>query len=385
MKRQNWYRGTRYLLVGMLVATMTVDCAATIRLFRKRCDACVCRPVCRKTVCRKTSCRKKCSKHSCTIPTVVCHTYEPVADTTCHGCAAAAQLEMVTEEHIVPAPAPVEMNVPEVVEQDPLDESMFEPIDPPANQAIIPPAPVAVPEAIAIPTTPAPTIVSPPEAGIVGDRYSNESDPVGPPAPEVAPTPAPVADPAPVEDPLDLFDEPTPTVEESAPMEPEEIEPAREDPQPEPELDDEGLFGPAESSDTEKPDEQPVDTQQPEPVEPNEEDGKDDNEEDSYDPFGENLFGPHEETAVLSAAGGLHSEADRTWTDNSATFQCKARLVHVTAKSVVLHRDSGAKLVVPYARLGQADLLFVQQQVIALRVAHAREGAAEKLAVAWAR
>ena len=283
---------------------------------------------------------------------------------------------------------------PAEVTESPLFES---PADPPASQPISPPTNAATPEinellppaAAPLPkpeaTEPAvePSATEPPAAG-VGDRYSNSSP---------VPTPAdPIEPPAIDDDPNNLFDEPiSPPTEDKKPIVPE----------PQPDSDVDNLFGPLESSEADeftetsyvpKPDatqEEIAPATIPTPAEPTPAEPDPADSDEGLDPLGEDPFGDDfsmnlkDLPAVLQEAGGLQSVADRTWTDNTAKFECEARLVRVTAKNVVLLQSTGGKLTVPFSRLAKADLHFVHEQIAALRVVHAHNAAAEKLAVAW--
>lgn len=126
------------------------------------------------------------------------------------------------------------------------------------------------------------------------------------------------------------------------------------------------------------------DDEQPAPESESESDSgteSDTETEDPFDPFGVSKF--REDVIVLSAAGGMRSNANRTWSDNTSSFQCDARLVRVTTDSVVLQKSTGQKTHVPFARLSGDDLQFVREQVRALKSVRSREVADQKLAVAW--
>ena len=257
-------------------------------------------------------------------------------------------------------------------------------------------APLPKPEATEPPAVEPPT-AEPPAAG-VGDRYSNSNDLIGPAPAAATPTPAdPIEPPATDADPNDLFDEPiTPPTEDEKPIAP----------QPQSNSDVEDLFGPWESPEAADFTEasyvpEPEATQEviapatlPAPAQPGSADsdeGADPLNDDPLDddPIGEDPFGEdfsmnqRDFPAVLREAGGLQSDADRTWTDNTSKFECEARLARVTAKNVVLLQSAGGELTVPFARLAKADLHFVRDQITALRVVRAHNAAAEKLAVAW--
>ncbi len=388
MKRQNGYVWVRCFLIGILVCGTVVDHAAARKLFRGG------------SCCRK--CHLKCIEAcptACPAPiSADCgerHDGEVIADSACQSCAAEMPSEYVpatvVEELAVPTPAPVELSGP-MIEYTPAVETLESPIESPSYQPSLPPAPVAVPKSIEInpPASTAPTVVEPPiaeppvveppAAEVVGDRYSNNDELFGPASP--ADYPSPPVDNAGNDD---LFDEPAPPAEEDDTSEtPLPIPLPDPEPEPQTKLNDGDLFGPANAEQPAEPDvseeneaepaEQPQDAEPPAP-EPDE----------SYDPFAENLTRLDTQSTVLKKAGGLQSKAERTWTDNTATFECQARLLRVTAKSVILQQSTGAKLVVPFARLANNDLQFVHGQVTALRVARAQNAAAEKLAVAWAK
>lgn len=460
---------SKYLLVGLLVASMTVDCAATGRLFRRKCARRSCaEQVCAGQVCAGRSCDSSAPVSACRTaaaaqPSAAAFSSvasqvnrdscgpatEPfIAETTCPAFSAATEFESASrlETHglVLPAPTPIETigpksGGPETGEHDPPGSRIVSPIDLPANQPIVAPAPVAAAKAIDTPTaslgsstesstesstgsslsSPArtPSSTATPAARIVGDRYADDDDLFGPTAPEISSNQTPATDPAATtptanipttnSGDLGLFDEPAPAAEaaaspdtplpdsifpesskpesaqeqpgtkESETDEPDTKDPETTDPKPLPESDIFDLTGLFESRRSEFLDELPTGSTQSSAVESSENQGS--------ELFGADFSNLEERPSVLADAGGLQSDADRTWTDDTATFQCQARLVHVTSKNVILRRASGAELRVPYARLGQADLQFVHQQVVALRVARSRYAAAEKLAVAWAR
>jgi len=340
----------RYVLVGILALGMAVDPVSASRLFQ------------RSSCCRQ--CRSACTK----------------------GRSACTQVCLPS--------CPVDEYVP--------FKAVESPATPPSESIVLPPVPVAAPEIIepADSDTIAPAPIKRPAKEIVGDRYS-EKDLFGPLEPQKFAAPR-SSKPAATNG-MALGDPITPTEEEipsvapmpefvELPAEEAEAEPEAEpkpEPEPQPEVDDDDLFGQSEPMTSERvnsekgeeePAEQPEDTtEESEPTEPIES-GE---HPESYDPFGENSSSP--DVDVLEQAGGLLSKADRTWIDNTATFQCQARLVRVTAQGVMLQQATGKKVDVPLARLGTADLHFVHLQITALRVVRARDAAAEKLAVAWAR
>lgn len=413
MMRQNRYRLVRYFVVGLLVTGMAVDSAAARRLFRRR-ARCKCPTAC------VDVCPPACPAPSSDVPCVVpcdcldgaivadspCAAAETsIADAACQDCAAESQQldpvpEPITEERSAPPVAPVEPSQPEV-DYAPTEATPI-PVEPVSQPDAIPPAPVAVPEISEteaplpiVPQTVTPAIVEQPAAAAVGDRYSNNEDLFAPIETEDSTTPEPAVEPAvsteetSTDEADDLFDEPAVSAEEEEPAEaplpePTQVEPPAEDPVPQPELDEDDLFGPSESDEPEETNEQPQVPEEPAPVESTPADS-----DKSYDPFADDSTNFKTDfkkrTSTLNEAGGLQSKTERTWTDNSAAFECRARLVRVTTKNVVLQKSTGANLVVPFARLADNDLQFVHQQITTLRVVRAREAAAEKLAVAWAR
>jgi hypothetical protein len=52
----------------------------------------------------------------------------------------------------------------------------------------------------------------------------------------------------------------------------------------------------------------------------------------------------------------------REWTDNTGHYHVVARLVSVTDTHVRLFKENGRYTTVPFERLSQADLAFVQNQ-----------------------
>ena len=433
MKQQKGYPMTRYFVIGILVTGMVVNTAAARRLFKRCVPRCIPRCSCgirlACEVCPTGSADQQIS--NCEINDSAIVTESPCAveetisvDSTCQNCETETQLdfapivvdEYASEPVVEPAPALTEWIVPAEVIESPVIES---PVDPPVSQQITPPAmlpdpEVTAPEVVApevtapaesegliTPPSPEPEASQPPAATDVGDRYSSSNDLFEPATPEEAPTPAPTPESTPAADPStdDLFEEPIapPVEKEDTPRVPEA------QPQPQPEVED--LFGPLEPTEaadfteapgtsnpeaeveevkeipeTQVPAPQEPATTEPVPTEPDPEDS-----EKGSDPFGEDwTTGVEDETSVLEEAGGLQSRTERTWTDNSASFQCEARLLRVTAKNVVLRQSTGTERIVPLARLANVDLLFIRKQITALRVVRARDAEAEKLlAVVW--
>lgn len=241
------------------------------------------------------------------------------------------------------------------------------PSAPPAKEAIAPPPAVAIPEEdidqpessiVNKPATEtdnsepdvaeAPSIIeTPPEP-----EPASGFDPPATPEPMLEENPADDSFPVPADDSDDLFDEPA-----SAEPASKEVVPAEVD------LQDEPLLS------TEEESELPAD---PAPVEPAPAEESDDTEDPSLD----DLFGQ----PVLSEPGGLASRAVRQWTDDGARFRCEARLQQVTAKTVVLVKNSGKRIAVSFSRLSGDDLQFVRRQVVAQRELLAQRAAAELLA-----
>ena len=433
MKHQIGYRWTRYFLVGVLVSGMAVNNAAARRLFQRRSPACICHSTCVEVY--SEVCPEVCPDVIATEP-CGCSPSEFVDNGLVDNspCAPSANFteihsesapldvgqyvgeyvsEYVGEQIIEASPVPVEWSGPaekyvpaEVVESPLFAPPLLEnPVADSSYQPIEPAAPLATPE-VPLPAVAAPPetseLAEPPATTGVGDRYSNNNDLLPPATPTEAPvpTPAPIqeapAQEAPfqeekaeVEPPAtesgmdDLFDEPiVPPTEDKQPESPL---PA---PQPQPEVDD--LFGPLESPEAAELIET-AHSVEPEaleeaPAEPTPaETDADTNKEKEDDPFHEDwTTGLDHQNSTLEKAGGLLSKTERTWTDNTASFQCEARLLRVTAKNIVLRQSTGDQRVVPLARLANVDLQFVRNQLTALRVVRARDAAAEKLlAVVW--
>jgi hypothetical protein len=189
----------------------------------------------------------------------------------------------------------------------------------------------------------------------------------GEPEPAVVPeAEAPVAVEVPAEQPTqpeqddvkDLFD---------TPITPPELEtPAA---QPEADLLDSPLTPPAIDPSPTIEESEPA--EQSEPAE----------EEDLLD----DLFGKVIRPDTLSSAGGLQSDFPRTWTDNTANYQCEARLLGVSQGKIVLAKADGSISRVPLRRLSDRDLGFVYQQVVSKREMLARQAEAEQLASVWSK
>ncbi|NOZ39741.1 MAG: hypothetical protein GXP24_05890 [Planctomycetes bacterium] len=417
MMHQKWNKWVSCFIVGVLVSGMVVDHAAARRLFQRQCR-CSCPSVWAESCPPTSSDTSSALASNCPDSLIAaddcpCATTEtPVDATSCQHCAVETQPDERVEELSAPVPTPAERSQP--AEPDAPTETSAEAADnsvePPNPQPALAPAPLAVPEAsdLATPTSPAPSspapaVVEPPTATVVGDRYSNNEATPSPTSPAETTPPEPAVEPAAEKDDFDsLFDDPTPSEDEGTPTEtpsetptetpseppqpePTQAEPAQETSEPQPESNVDDLFGP--STPKAAPADEVNRTEPPsqDAEKPALHQSDPDESDKSYDPFAEDSTSLEDRTFLLQSAGGLRSEQDRTWTDDSATFRCEARLVRVTAKNVVLRQSTGAKLVVPLKRLGNDDLLFVHQQITALRIVHAREAVAEKLALAWAR
>jgi hypothetical protein len=57
----------------------------------------------------------------------------------------------------------------------------------------------------------------------------------------------------------------------------------------------------------------------------------------------------------------------RTWTDNTGSFSCEARLIRFLDGKVRLAKDNGRTTTVSMARLSASDVEFVQRQASAHR------------------
>ncbi|MEM8944386.1 MAG: SHD1 domain-containing protein [Planctomycetota bacterium] len=301
-----------------------------------------------------------------------------------------------------PTPIVVPSNQAEI-----LRPTSEEPGAPAADQQGLPPAPLAIPEAEDSAAESEPAIEPLPIAPAVDDRYSGFSEPTDsdqtnelllpdrdseiadsaddiflePPTTTADEGTADPALPAPVtqpevtpEAPTDSdFDELFGTPSEEEEEEPASVsasEPAELLKQPEPAT--------PKPATPESVDPEPVDpVQQPSESEPE--------EEKPFDPFYEDTLGLSGQLDILSSAGGLRGDGFRTWTDNTGSFRCRAKLLRVTTKGVTLGRPTGKPIAVPLTRLAEGDLRFVRDQIVALRIVRANDQAADKLAAAWSR
>jgi hypothetical protein len=78
---------------------------------------------------------------------------------------------------------------------------------------------------------------------------------------------------------------------------------------------------------------------------------------------------------VLREDGGLASEANRVWVDNTGHYTTRGRLVAFLDGHVRLLKDNGRTSTVPLARLSENDLEFVNRQASAQKDARAIETA----------
>ncbi len=353
---------SRYLLVGLLMTGMTVNTAAANRWFHGM----ACQPACQPT------CIEICPPVLCCPPVDCCQESVVISETQ------TACLALSSEDENTDAPLPVDANAPETPdpgpapseetaaptedaadlpeqEDDPPESSIVnKPTSEPEETELSPP-PVAVPQ----PTldnveTPADSEpISEPETDSLFDAPAT---PDSEPLPENLSNDVPAADDTAADDPAavdDLFDEPTTT----------------DGPLTEVDLQDD-LFSPT----TDKTD-APADTAP-------EGSGSKENSEEEVPPTLDELFGKQ---PVLGEPGGLASRTVRWWTDDGARFRCEARLQQVTAQAVVLVKNDGKRVAVPFSRLCDDDLQFVHQQVLAQQELLAQRAAAEQLASLWSK
>ncbi len=411
---------SRYVLVGLLVSGMVVDTAMAGRLFRRAC--CRCRPA--------PVCAVPCRPLVCSEPVVV-----PAVE-TCWGAPGAYASGSPTHSVVVPAfetlpvvEAVVASTPMPTLAEEPIEfYSTAGPIDALRPAVVDPPAPLAVPQesskTILVPAPSVvakPVVVEPVAESAAEDRKTEAVDffdepttpaPIVPPKPEAEPA----SEEKPEDDSEDLFsgldqEEVEEVVEEAVENEevveevvkevveevivpealaPMPVEKVRVSDGPEAEMDfGDALFGPSDESGSLSEEPQKKGSKSalpmaPASVEPSLVEPTPDVPEE-YDVFGAEARASFLEAGGLGIRGGLESESNRVWTDQTATFRCEARLVDVSTKSVTLLKSTGGKILIPLARLGMSDLQFVQQQVVALRVARSRDAAAEKLATAWAK
>jgi hypothetical protein len=243
------------------------------------------------------------------------------------------------------------------------------PVEPATPQPTFEPSPAPAaptepsPEPFAVPAEPAPATPAP-------------VTPAPTPAPPLPSTPAPVEPapaaamptdpaPAPKSDVEDLFSEPATTtpMPETKPAEPAEVEDLFKDPAPAPatppadkpaevddlfkDLDDTKDGNKAAASDA--PAEVPA---QPENKEL----------EDLFSDPQPAPMSAVEKPAPAQVTEGTPASDMRTWTDNTGNFQIRGRLVVVGKTHVRILKETGKFTTVPFGRLSQADLAFVQQQ-----------------------
>ncbi len=381
---------SRYFLVFMLVANLVVD-ATTVR--QSLGDNC-CQPA------YVSSCDCPCPQAcvvDCTEAVTVwneqahCGDYSAavvVVETDCLGCQSEIPVDTSaspsTTHEQVPAEAMPEPQAGAIDDEPTTPEVATEPAE---ERTALPPAPLATPDT---PTTPEPTTPLPgpaetPDPSIVGDRYSNSGDTgaAQTPAESTPNTPTPSAD-GEAGDVDDIFGEPTSSPPEES-SDPFPAQPAEEAPSPEPANDVEDIFGPSTSTAQDAAD---VVAAESNPIENSDMSAVavlSPNKERAVDPLGHDSQVLLVQKSVLSSAGGLKSKSNRTWTDNTAKYECEARLVRVAEKHVVLIRSSGKQVTVPFSRLANDDLHFVRQQLTALRSVKTRDAEAAKLAVQWSR
>jgi hypothetical protein len=65
--------------------------------------------------------------------------------------------------------------------------------------------------------------------------------------------------------------------------------------------------------------------------------------------------------------GGLASSELRRWVDNTGQYSCRGRLIRVLEGKVQLRKENGHTTTVPFSRLCEVDLEFVQRQASAQR------------------
>ena len=136
------------------------------------------------------------------------------------------------------------------------------------------------------------------------------------------------------------------------------------------------LFGPT-------TDDEPATETEPPAVEPAEEADPDSPDTPLPDDlFGrdEGLHGQEQGHPILGQPGGLASQTHRWWTDNTAKYRCEARMLVVHPQKVVLAKADGDNVAVPFSRLSDEDLQFVQAQVAAQEALLAQRAAIELLA-----
>lgn len=86
-------------------------------------------------------------------------------------------------------------------------------------------------------------------------------------------------------------------------------------------------------------------------------------------------------SAVLRENGGLASDQNREWVDNTGRYQTRGRLVSFLDGHVRLLKDNGRTTTVPLTRLSQNDLEFVNRQASAQRDSRYSETVQTEVAV----
>jgi hypothetical protein len=101
-------------------------------------------------------------------------------------------------------------------------------------------------------------------------------------------------------------------------------------------------------------------------------------EQPSTTPPADDLF---RSADVLREDGGLASEMNRDWVDNTGRYSTRARLVTFLDGHVRLLKENGRTTTVPLARLSENDLEFVNRQASAQRDSRAIETAQAEVGV----
>ena len=275
-----------------------------------------------------------------------CHEVEPAccsacgceAVVTCDSCCSAAYMsEPVITSCGGEVADKVEAAEPVVAKPE---QSPPEPAKTPASKEDPSPAEVSPPAAVAEPERTIPMTIDP-----------VKEEPAVPAQPETS----------------NLFDSPPAVATPSAA--PQDVVPVQQPEQPETEVETTESFFDTPVEDPAPSTDEPAPAEESEPAE----------EDDPLD----DLFSGLQMPAILSVAGGLDSRATRTWTDNTAKYQCEARLSGLSRGAVVLAQASGKISHVPLRRLSDNDLSFVYQQVVAKREFLAQLAEQEKLASVW--
>jgi hypothetical protein len=84
-------------------------------------------------------------------------------------------------------------------------------------------------------------------------------------------------------------------------------------------------------------------------------------------PTDTDLFKELKESAVLREAGGLASDQNREWIDNTGQYKTRGRLIAFLDGHVRLLKENGRTTTVPLVRLSENDLDFVNRQASAQR------------------